>query len=95
MDTPLSNVQKFIILKSMEECENELEIENKALLNNLEDEEPLVDKLKFEEESQVMDIENILVKIDTFIFPMDFVAWGIKGDLKNLKILRKPLISSS
>ena len=95
MDTPLSNVQKFSILKFVEECENELEIENKALLNNLEDEEPLVDKLKFEEESQVMDIENILVKIDIFIFPMDFVAWGIKGDLKNLKILRRPLISSS
>ena len=34
----------------MEEGENEMEIENKALLNNLEDEEPLVDKLKFEEE---------------------------------------------
>ena len=26
---------------------------------------------------------------------MDFVAWGIKGDLKILKILRIPLISSS
>ena len=51
MDTPLSNVQKFPILKSVEEGENELEIENKALLYNLEDEEPLVDKLKFEEES--------------------------------------------
>ena len=67
----------------------------KALLNNLEDEEPLVDKLKFEEESQVMAIENILVKIDTFTLPMDFVAWGIKGVLKNLKILRRPLLSSS
>ena len=43
----------------MEEGENELEIENKTLLNNLENEEPLVDKLKFEEESQVMSIENI------------------------------------
>ena len=40
-------------------------------------------------------IENVLVKIDTFTFPMDFVAWGIKGDLKNLKILRRPLLSSS
>ena len=58
----------------MEKGENELEIENKTLLNNLEDEEPLVDKLKFEEESQVMAIENILVKIDTFTFPMDFVT---------------------
>ena len=48
MDTPLSNVQKFPILKFVEEGENELEIENKALLNNLEDKEPLVDKLKFE-----------------------------------------------
>ena len=94
MDTPLSNVQKFPFLKSVEEGENELEIENKTLLNNLEDEEPLVDKLKFEEESQVMAVENILVKIDTFTFPMDFVAWGIKGDLKNLKILRRPLLSS-
>ena len=95
MDTPLSRVQKFPILKFVEESENELEIEkkameieNKALLNNLEDEDPLVDKLKFEEESQVMAIEYILVKIDTFTFPMDFVAWGIKWDLKNLKILR-------
>ena len=58
MDTLLSIVQKFPILKFVEECENELEIEkkameieNKALLNNIEDEEPLVDKLKFEEES--------------------------------------------
>ena len=74
MDTPLSNVQKFHILKSVEEGENGLEIENKTLLNNLEDEEPLVDKLKFEEESQVMAIENILVKIDTFTFPLDFVT---------------------
>ena len=74
MDAPLSNVQKFHILKSVKEGENELEIENKTLLNNLEDEEPLVDKLKFEEESQVMAIENILMKIDTFTFPMDFVT---------------------
>ena len=58
----------------MEEGENELEIENKALLNNLDDEESLLDKLKFEEVSQVMAIENILVKIDTFTFPMDFVT---------------------
>ena len=79
----------------MEEGENELEIEKKALLNNLENEKSLVDKLKFEEESQVMAIENVLVKIDTFIFPMDFVAWGIEGDLKNLKILKRPLLSSS
>ena len=55
----------------MEEGENELEIEKKALLNNLENEKSLVYKLKFEEESQVMAIENILVKIDTFTFPMD------------------------
>ena len=53
-----------------------------------------MDKLKFEE-SQVMAIENVLVKIDTFTFPMDFVAWGIEGDLKNLKILKRPLPSSS
>ena len=38
----------------MEEGENELEIENKALLNNLDDEESLLDKLKFEEVSQVV-----------------------------------------
>ena len=82
-------------LKFVEEGENELEIEKKALLNNLENEKSLVDKLKFEEESQVVAIEIVLVKIDTFIFPMDFVAWGIKGDLKNLKILTRPLLSSS
>ena len=81
MDTPLSNVQEFPILKYVEEGENELEIEKQTLLNNLEIEKPLVDKLKFEEESQVMAIENILVKIDTFTFPMDFVTWGIEGDL--------------
>ena len=51
-------------------------LRKKALLNNLEDEKSLVDKLKFEEESQVMAIENILVKIDTFTFPMEFVTWG-------------------
>ena len=49
----------------MEESENELEIEKKALLTK----KSLVDKLKFEEESQVIAIENILVKIDTFTFP--------------------------
>ena len=95
MDAHFSNVQKFHILKSVEKCEKELEIENKILLNNLEDEESLVDKLKFEEESQVMVIENILVKIDTFTFPIDFVTWGIEGDLQNSHILRRPLISSS
>ena len=58
----------------MEEGKNELEIENKALLSNLDDEESLLDKLKFEEVSQVIAIENILVKIDTFTFPMDFVT---------------------
>ena len=42
-----------------------------------------------------MAIENILVKIDTFTFPMDFVTWGIEGDLQNSHILRRPLISSS
>ena len=94
IDTPLS-VQKFPILKSVEEGENELEIENKALLNNLDDEESLLDKLKFEEVSQVMAIENILMKIDTFTFPMDFVTWGIEGDLQNSHILRRPLLSSS
>ena len=88
MDAHLSNVQKFHILKYVEEGENELENENKTLLNNLEDEDPLVDKLKFEEVSQVMAIENILVKIDTFTFPMDFVTWGIEGDLQNSHILR-------
>ena len=51
MDTPLSNVKKLPILKSVKESENEMEIENKALLNNLEDEEPKVDELKVEEES--------------------------------------------
>ena len=71
IDTSLSSVQKFHILKYVEEGENELEIESKALINNLEDEESLLDKLKFEEVSQVMAIENILVKIDTFNFPMD------------------------
>ena len=95
MDAHLSNVQKFHILKSVEEGENELEIENKALLNNLDDEESLLDKLKFEEVSQVMAIENILMKIDTFTFPMDFVTWGIEGDLQNSHILRRPLLSSS
>ena len=95
IDTPLSNVQKFPILKYVEEGENELEIKNKALLNNLDDEESLLDKLKFEEVSQVMAIENILVKIDTFTFPMDLVTWGIEGDLQNSHILRRPLLSSS
>ena len=79
----------------MEEGENEMEIKKKALLNNLENEKSLVDILKFVEESQVVAIENVLVKISTFTFPKDFVAWGIKGDLKNLKILRRPLFSSS
>ena len=95
MDTPLSNVHEFPILIYVEEGENELEIENNALLNNLEDEEPLVDKLKFEEGSQVMAIENIFVKINTFTFPMDFVTWGIEGDLQNSHIQRRPLPSSS
>ena len=54
-----------------------------------------MDKLKFEEESQVMAIETVLVNIETFTFPMDFVAWGIEGDLKNLKILKRPLPYSS
>ena len=85
MDTPLSSVQKFPILKFVKEDENELEIEKKALLNNLENEKSLVDKLKFEEESQVMAIENILVKIDTFTFPMDCVTWALKGIYKILK----------
>ena len=95
MDTPLSSVQKFPILKFVEEGGNELEIEKNALLNNLEYEKSLVDKLKFEEENQVIAIENVLVKIDTFTFPMDFAAWGIEGDLKNLKILKRPLPSSN
>ena len=95
VDTPLSSVHKFLILKFVEECENELEIEKNELLNNIENENSLVDKLKFEEKSQVMVIENILVKIGTFTFPMDFVAWGIEGDLKHLKILKRPLPSSS
>ena len=51
IDTPLSSVQKFPILKFVGKGENELEIEKKALLNNLENEKSLVDKLKFEEES--------------------------------------------
>ena len=95
MDTPLSNVQEFPTLKSEEEGEHELEIENKALLNNLENEEPLVDKLKFEEESQVRAIENVLVKIDKSTFPMDFMIWVIEGDLQNSHILRRLLPSSS
>ena len=74
MDTPLSNVQELAILKSVEDIENELKIEKKALLNKLEDEEPKVDELKVEEQSQVMDIENVSVKIDTFTFPMDLVT---------------------
>ena len=74
MNTPLSSVQNFPILKFVEEGENEMEIEKKALLNNLKNEDPLMDKLKFEEESQVLAIENVLVKIDTFTFPMDLVT---------------------
>ena len=87
MDTPLSSVLIFPISKLVEEGENELEIEKKTLLNNLENERSLVDKLKFEEESQVIVIENILVKNDTFTFPVDFLTWGIERDLNNLKIL--------
>ena len=94
MDTPLSSVQKFHILKFVEEGKNELEIEKKTLLNNLENEESLLDKLKFEEVSQVMASENTLVKIDTFTFPMNLVTWGIKKDLQNSHILRIPLLSS-
>ena len=41
MDTPLSNVQELPIMKFVEESENELENENKALLNNLKGEEPI------------------------------------------------------
>ena len=48
MDTPLSSVQKFPILKFVEEGENELKIEKNALLNNLENGKSLRDKLKFE-----------------------------------------------
>ena len=44
MDTPLSSMQEFPILKLEEESENELEIEKMTLLN----EELLMDKLKFE-----------------------------------------------
>ena len=58
----------------MEESENELGIENKALLNNVEDEELIMDELKVEEESQVMAIEKVLMKIDIFTFPMDFMT---------------------
>ena len=79
----------------MEERENELEIKKNALLNNLENEKSLVDKLKYEKESQVMAIENVLVKIDTFTFPVDCMTWGIEGDLQNSQILRRPLPSSS
>ena len=68
-----------------------MEIGNKALLNNLDNEEPKVDEWKVEEESQVMAIENVLVKIDIFTFNMDFVTWGIEGDLQNSQILRRPL----
>ena len=95
IDTPLSSVQKFPILNFVEEGENEMEIEKKAFLNNLENEKSLVDKLKFEEESQVVAIENVLVKIDTFTIPLDFVTWGIEGNLQNSHILRRPLLSSS
>ena len=95
MDTPLSNVQELTILKFVAESENELEIENKALLNNLEDEELLMDEMKVEEEDQVMAIENVLVKFDTLTFLMDFVTWGIEGDLQISHILRRPLPSSS
>ena len=51
IDTSLSSVQKFPILKFVEEGENKLEIEKKVLRNNLENEKSLVDKLKFEEKS--------------------------------------------
>ena len=91
MDTPLSSVHEFPIVKPVEEGEKEIEIEENALLT----EESLVDKLKFEEESQVMATENILVKIDTFTFHMDCVTWGIEWDLKNSQILRRPLPFSS
>ena len=74
MDTPLRSVQKFPILKFLEEGEIELKIEKKALLNNLENEKSLVNKLKFEEESQVMASENISMKIDTFTFLMNCVT---------------------
>ena len=60
-----------------------------------QDAEPIVNEPKVEEESQVMAIENVLVKIDTFTFPMDFVTLGIEGDLQNSHILRRPLPSSS
>ena len=95
MDTPLSNMKELPILKYVEAIENELEIENKALLNNLEDEDLKVDELKVEEESQVMAIKNVLMKIDTFTFPMELVTWGIEGDLPNSYILKRPLPSSS
>ena len=74
MNAPLNNVQKFPITNYVDEGENKLEIENKALLNNLDGEQSLLDKLKFEEVSQVMAMENILGKIDTFTIPMDFVT---------------------
>ena len=49
-----------------------------------------MDELKVEEQSQVRPIEKVLVKIDTFTFPMDFVTQGIEGDLQNSHILRRP-----
>ena len=54
-----------------------------------------MDELKVEEENQVMAIENVLVRIDTFTFLMDLVTWAIEGDLQNSYILRRPLPSSS
>ena len=75
----------------MEEGENGLEIEKKTLLNNLENEKSSVDKLKFEEESQVMAIEKILVKIDTFTFPMKGELTLLVGEEKAKFNLNQPL----
>lgn len=71
----------------------------KSLDYDIEDEivkeSPSLEELKIEGESQVMVLENILVKIDTFSFSIDIVIWGSEEELKALKILREPLPSSS
>lgn len=58
-------------------------------------EESLLDGMQDEEGGQVMVVTNVLVGIETFTFPIDFVILNIEEDLQASHVLIKPLLSSN
>ena len=80
----MSFEEELLSLTLVEKNDNELSIK----------EEPLLEKMQVEEQHPGITIENVLVRVDKFNFPIYFLTLGMEEDRKFSSIRRPSIVAS-